>query len=75
MSIFKNTYFKQTLAVAAVSLSTLFCMGAATAQSALDDVLKAKEIKIGVPTDFPPYGFVYRSKIRCQSGVGCCDQC
>lgn len=58
MSIFKNTYFKQTLAVTAVSLSTLFCMGAATAQSALDDVLKAKEIKIGVPTDFPPYGFV-----------------
>ncbi len=31
---------------------------AAQAQTALDDVLKAKEIKIAIPTDFPPYGFV-----------------
>ena len=30
----------------------------AQAVSALDDVLKAKEIKIAIPTDFPPYGFV-----------------
>jgi polar amino acid transport system substrate-binding protein len=28
------------------------------AQSALDDVMKAKKITIGIPTDFPPYGFV-----------------
>ncbi|MBX3609541.1 MAG: transporter substrate-binding domain-containing protein [Hydrogenophaga sp.] len=28
------------------------------AQSALDDVMKAKLVKIAVPTDFPPYGFV-----------------
>ncbi|MFC5519589.1 transporter substrate-binding domain-containing protein [Polaromonas jejuensis] len=28
------------------------------AQTALDDVLKAKEIKIAIPTDFPPYGSV-----------------
>jgi len=31
---------------------------AAQAQTALDDVMKAKEIRIGIPTDFPPYGFV-----------------
>jgi polar amino acid transport system substrate-binding protein len=43
-----------TLALAA----TLFAAGAAQAQSALDDVLKAREIKIAVPTDYPPYGFV-----------------
>ncbi|MGH8617497.1 MAG: transporter substrate-binding domain-containing protein [Burkholderiales bacterium] len=30
----------------------------ASAQSGLDDVMKAKMIKIAVPTDFPPYGFV-----------------
>ena len=30
----------------------------ALAQSALDDVMKAKEIKIAIPTDFPPYGLV-----------------
>lgn len=28
------------------------------AQTALDDVLKAKKITIAIPTDFPPYGFV-----------------
>jgi polar amino acid transport system substrate-binding protein len=44
----------------ALSLATLALIGAggAHAQTALDDVLKAKEIKIAVPTDFPPYGFV-----------------
>ena len=28
------------------------------AQVALDDILRTKEIKIAIPTDFPPYGFV-----------------
>ena len=28
------------------------------AQTALDDVMKAKKITIAIPTDFPPYGFV-----------------
>jgi polar amino acid transport system substrate-binding protein len=41
-----------TLAAAALAA------GAAQAQTALDDILKAKEIKIAIPTDFPPYGFV-----------------
>ena len=44
-----------TLALAACAL---FAAGAAQAQTALDDILKAKEIKIAIPTDFPPYGFV-----------------
>jgi polar amino acid transport system substrate-binding protein len=44
-----------TLGLAALSL---LAAGAAGAQTALDDVLKAKEIKIAIPTDFPPYGFV-----------------
>lgn len=30
----------------------------AFAQSALDEILKSKEIKIAIPTDYPPYGFV-----------------
>lgn len=30
----------------------------AFAQTALDDILKSKEIRIAIPTDFPPYGFV-----------------
>jgi polar amino acid transport system substrate-binding protein len=45
--------FTQGLALAALLAAT-----GAQAQSALDDVLKAKTIKIAVPTDFPPYGFV-----------------
>jgi polar amino acid transport system substrate-binding protein len=30
----------------------------AHAQTALDDIMKSKEIRIAIPTDFPPYGFV-----------------
>jgi polar amino acid transport system substrate-binding protein len=33
-------------------------LGNAQAQSALDNIQKAKLIKIAIPTDFPPYGFV-----------------
>jgi len=36
----------------------LFAAFGAHAQTALDDVLKAKKITIAIPTDFPPYGFV-----------------
>lgn len=39
-------------------MAAAFAAGGAHAQTALDDVLKAKTIKIGIPTDFPPYGFV-----------------
>jgi polar amino acid transport system substrate-binding protein len=43
-----------------LALASLAALGSASAfaQSALDDILKSKEIKIGIPTDFPPYGFV-----------------
>ena len=44
-----------TLALAACAL---LAAGGVQAQTALDDILKAKEIKIAIPTDFPPYGFV-----------------
>ncbi|MCU0763596.1 MAG: transporter substrate-binding domain-containing protein [Hydrogenophaga sp.] len=49
---------KRLLLACAVSLSALCTVGAVHAQSALDNVMKAKLIKIAVPTDFPPYGFV-----------------
>lgn len=42
-----------TLAIAGATIG-----GAAQAQSALDNIQKAKLIKIAIPTDFPPYGFV-----------------
>lgn len=42
----------------ALVLGSLLTASGAQAQTALDDVLKAKEIKVAIPTDFPPYGFV-----------------
>jgi polar amino acid transport system substrate-binding protein len=41
-----------------LATAALLAAGGAQAQTALDDILKAKEIKIAIPTDFPPYGFV-----------------
>ena len=38
--------------------AALLATGAAQAQNALDHILKAKVIKIAVPTDYPPYGSV-----------------
>jgi polar amino acid transport system substrate-binding protein len=39
--------------------ATVSVMGVGVAQAdALDDVMKEKLIKIAIPTDFPPYGFV-----------------
>ncbi|WP_198969880.1 transporter substrate-binding domain-containing protein [Xylophilus sp. ASV27] len=44
----------------ALGLATLAAFAACGvhAQSALDDVMKAKTIRIAIPTDYPPYGFV-----------------
>jgi len=36
----------------------LTMFGAAQAQDALSNIMAAKVVKIGIPTDFPPYGFV-----------------
>jgi polar amino acid transport system substrate-binding protein len=43
---------------AGISLALAATVGHAQAQTALDGVMKAKLIKIAIPTDFPPYGFV-----------------
>jgi polar amino acid transport system substrate-binding protein len=42
----------------ALAALALFTVSAAHAQNALDHILKAKTIKIAVPTDYPPYGSV-----------------
>lgn len=47
--------FSRRLLVAGLSLLAL---GAAQAQTALDTITKSKTIKIAIPTDYPPYGFV-----------------
>ncbi|MGC4395000.1 transporter substrate-binding domain-containing protein [Hydrogenophaga sp. T2] len=48
---------KRRLIVLTAALAATFAIGA-QAQTALEGVMKAKLIKIAVPTDFPPYGFV-----------------
>jgi polar amino acid transport system substrate-binding protein len=48
---------KRQFALALAAL-TLLVSGAAQAQSALDNVLKSKTLKVAIPTDYPPYGFV-----------------
>ncbi len=42
----------------ALAATAITAVTGAHAQSALDDVMKAKKITIAIPTDFPPYGFV-----------------
>ena len=42
----------------AVACTTLLASGAAQAQTALDDILKSKVLKVAVQTDSAPYGFV-----------------
>ncbi len=52
------TSTKRAFLACTVALAAALGMGHAHAQSALDNVMKAKLIKIAIPTDFPPYGFV-----------------
>ena len=49
-----TSLFRRRLLLAGLSL---FALGA-QAQTALDGIVKSKTIKIAVPTDYPPYGFV-----------------
>lgn len=47
-----------TTCLLAAGLFSLLTPIAALAQNALDEVMAKKQINIGIPTDFPPYGFV-----------------
>ncbi len=52
------TIGKRSLLVGLGVVALQLAAGTAEAQSALDNILKAKKIRIGIPTDFAPYGFV-----------------
>ncbi len=52
------TLSKRQLLATTLTLALGLAAGAASAQTALESVQKAKLVKIAVPTDFPPYGFV-----------------
>jgi polar amino acid transport system substrate-binding protein len=55
MYLHKRALFKL---LAAASLALPLLPSIASAQTALDDILKAKLIKIAIPTDSAPYGYV-----------------
>ncbi|MDQ7989370.1 MAG: transporter substrate-binding domain-containing protein [Candidatus Dactylopiibacterium sp.] len=44
--------------LAVLGCAAALALGNAHAQSALDGIVKSKTVKIGIPTDYPPYGFV-----------------
>jgi polar amino acid transport system substrate-binding protein len=52
------TLSKRAFALGLAAAATLLASTGVQAQTALDDVMKAKSIKIAIPTDYPPYGFV-----------------
>jgi polar amino acid transport system substrate-binding protein len=56
---FTRSHSRLTRALlAAAGIFALAASPQSYAQTALDDIMKSKEIKIAIPTDFPPYGFV-----------------
>ena len=52
------TLTKRRLIAASMAALALAATGAAQAQSALDGIQRSRLIKIAIPVDFPPYGFV-----------------
>jgi polar amino acid transport system substrate-binding protein len=54
----RRSIHRTTLSVASLLFAACMLPSVASGQSALDDVMAAKKITIGIPTDFPPYGFV-----------------
>ena len=53
MKLTKRLFFVASMTAWALSFT-----GVTQAQSALDNIQKSRTIKIAIPTDFPPYGFV-----------------
>ena len=47
--------------IAAAGAAILLATLSAQAQTALDEVMARKLIRIAIPTDFPPYGSVVRN--------------
>ena len=52
------TKFHRRHLIAAAGALTLLATSGARAQTALEEVMGRKLIRIAIPTDFPPYGFV-----------------
>jgi polar amino acid transport system substrate-binding protein len=57
-SLISRRFSRSLLASAGIALLTMFAHSGAQAQSALDDIMKTKLIKVAIQTDSAPYGFV-----------------
>ena len=49
---------KPTKRLFSIAIAALLASAAVQAQTALDDVLKSKTLKVAIPTDSAPYGYV-----------------
>ena len=55
----KSLFCRRLVLSVAAATSLAFALPfSASAQTALDEIMASKVIKIGIPTDIPPYGFV-----------------
>jgi len=52
------TFARRPLVLGLIAAAAAVCASGVHAQAALDNVMKAKTIRIAIPTDYPPYGFV-----------------
>jgi polar amino acid transport system substrate-binding protein len=50
--------FRRSFSIGLAAVLSLCVAAGARGQSALDGIMAAKAVKIAIPTDFPPYGFV-----------------
>ncbi|MBR0706085.1 transporter substrate-binding domain-containing protein [Bradyrhizobium liaoningense] len=49
---------RRSLSIGFVVLLSVFAATETSAQTALDGITRSKAVRIAIPTDFPPYGFV-----------------
>ena len=58
MNICRRGLLRRGLLLGMGTIAGQLAIGTSWAQAALENILKTKKIRIGVPTDFAPYGFV-----------------
>ena len=49
---------RRPLVLGLIAAAATLCAAGVHAQAALDNVMKSRTVKIAIPTDYPPYGFV-----------------
>ena len=52
------TFARRPLVLGMIAAAATLCAAGVQAQAALDNVMKSRTLKVAIPTDYPPYGFV-----------------